>query len=520
MENRFLIFIFCCLTMSGCDGVKAQTQSLKQRANSSVFRKLSTGINIDTSLPSSGVWPKVAYDVAQFQAAANAGFKSVRVFMPFRADIEEIEGQIIDALSNDLAIVLCMWGKSSWAKKDIEFGAEQIAKRWGELARVWKKYPSDLVFEILNEPKGIGYKREDRYDEVMKLYNAAVQAIRNEDPTRPILIGSPRSNDPEYLDPYVTEKYLTYTFDGGKGFYDDTHTGVAIHFYSPKHEDGINFAMWTAPLPVEDKKWKPIVLNKITTASKWRDRIGVNIPIVTTEWGCWSFPGRPDKEITEWLEYHMSNFIKYDIGNMWYTGIQNNQRSYAIFDSELGWNQTMLDQLTGVTAKTIPKTSQIINSEFHESGLAWHLTSDKITKEYIYGNEAFSGNSMLKIKVPQKTAGQLYQQSYKTGGEYIGAPGKTLLHLIKGQTYRISFVSASEDGKGRIKIMLKKAKNSDLIYDSYKADEGWINIGREAKKYTRLYTHSADDELDVRLEFDIGSKEQVLYLDKVDLRRN
>ena len=81
--------------------------------------------------------------------------------------------------------------------------------------------------------------------------------------------GAPGSNDPEYLDPYVTEQYLTYTFDGDKGFYDDTHTGVAIHFYSPRHEDGFNFAMWTAPLPA-DEKWKPIVLDKITTASQWR----------------------------------------------------------------------------------------------------------------------------------------------------------------------------------------------------------------------------------------------------------
>jgi hypothetical protein len=216
----------------------------------------------------------------------------------------------------------------------------------------------------------------------------------------------------------------------------------------------------------------------------------------------------------------MSNFRKYDIGSMWYTGMQNNQRSYAIFDSELGWNQTVLDQLTGFTPTALPKTSQIINSEFHQPGLSWRLTSDKITEEYVYGSEAFSGNSMLKITVPQNAAGQLYQQTYGGNGEYIGAPGKTLLHLIKGQTYRISFMSASEGVKGRIRIMLKNANNMDLIYDSYEADNGWIHIGKEAKTHTRLYTHNAESEMDVRLEFDVGSKEQVLYLDKVELIRN
>ena len=167
--DRFNIFIFCCLTMIAYAKVEAQPQDPTQRANAPVFKKLHKGINIDTSLPSAGVWPKVQHDVAQFQAAANAGFTSVRVFMPFRSGTEETEQQIVDALANDLAIVICMWGNSAWAKNNIEVGAEQIAKKWGELARAWKKYPGDLVFEILNEPKGIGYKEEERYEEVMQV---------------------------------------------------------------------------------------------------------------------------------------------------------------------------------------------------------------------------------------------------------------------------------------------------------------------------------------------------------------
>lgn len=224
-------------------GIAQQTTALKQRNNAPVFKKLNKGVNMDTSLPSCGVWSKVQHDAAHFKAAKNAGFESVRVFMPFRAGIEETEQQIVDALSNDLAIVICMWGNSHWAENDISMGVEQIAKKWGDLAKVWKNYPNNLVFEILNEPKGIGYVYEDSYADAMKLYNAAAQAIRNEDPDRPILIGAPRSNDPEYLKHFVTEEHLTYTFDNGKGFYDDTNAGVAIHFYNPRHEDRINFAM-------------------------------------------------------------------------------------------------------------------------------------------------------------------------------------------------------------------------------------------------------------------------------------
>ena len=108
--------------------------------------------------------------------------------MAFGASIEETESQIVDALTNDLAIVICMWGHGSWYQGPIESATAHIASRWAELAKYWKKYPEDLVFEILNEPAGIGFKEERRYGEVMQLYNASVQAIRNEDPARPILV--------------------------------------------------------------------------------------------------------------------------------------------------------------------------------------------------------------------------------------------------------------------------------------------------------------------------------------------
>ena len=137
--------------------------------------------------------------------------------------------------------------------------------------------------------------------------------------------------------------------------------------------------------------------------------------------------------------------------------------------------------------------NQVINGEFFKPDLAWSLTSDKITKEFVYGSESISGASMLKLTVPDGTEGQLYQQTIAGTKKKPMPPGRTLLHLMKGQTYRISFAAKSQDGKGRMKIMLKNAKNMDLIYDSYDADNGWIEIGSEPSAYARLYTHNADD---------------------------
>lgn len=498
-------------------GISNEISAGGPRVNAPVFKKLHKGINMDTAHPDRGVWAKIQHDGVHFQAAADAGFDSVRVVFPVQANYESTERQIKDAFANKLAIVVCMWGSIAWPGNP-QLGERQIADKWRELAEAWKEYPNDLVFEILNEPQGIGFMTADGAAEVMPLYNAAVQAIRDVDPDRPILIGSPGLNDSEFLDPYVTDKYLTYTFDGGKGFYEDTNTGVAIHFYSPKHKDGFNFAMWTQSL--KGKNWKPPILTEITQAAKWRDRIGVNIPVITTEWGCWQFPGRSEQELSEWLDYHMSKFRAYNLGNMWYTGMHNNQRSFGIFDSELGWNQTVLDKLTGVRPTVLPKISQVINGEFFTPDHAWHLTSDKIKREYIHGKKAFSGFSMLKLTVPDDGEGQLYLQSYKGKNEYMGAPARTLLHLIKGQAYLISFMAASQDGEGQIKVMLKNAKTKDALYDSHEAEGTWIDIGKEPRTYTRLYTHNTENEMDVRLELDVGSRRQVLYLDKVEFIRH
>ena len=500
-------------------GASKEKPAGKSRTYAPVFKKLHKGINIDTARRDSGVWPKIQHDIAHFEAAADAGFDSVRVFLPVQSNFESTEQQINDALSNKLAIVVCMWGSPAWPRNP-KLGEQQITDKWRQLAEAWEKYPNDLVFEILNEPEGVGFVKAKGAPKVMSLYNAAVQAIRDVDPDRPILIGAPGYNDSEFLDPYVTEQYLTYKFEGSKGFYDDANTGVAIHFYSPKHKDGLNFAMWTMGLGKDELKWKDPITREIINAVNWRNRIGVDIPVITTEWGCWLFPNRTDQDLNKWLGYHVHLFDTHNIGSMWYTGIQNNQRTFGIFNSETGWNKTVLGKLTGVKPAVLPKISQVINGEFFKPDHAWRLTTGKISREYIYGRKAFSGISMLKLTVPADAEGQLYLQTYKNMDGYKGAPGRTLLHLIKGQTYKISFIAASEDGEGRMKIRLKDARNMSSIYDSSKADGRWLKIGKEPRTYTKLYTHNTETQMDVRLEFDIGSKPQILYLDKVDLIRN
>jgi hypothetical protein len=493
-----------------------------------LFSKLNKGIVLDVSTPTGGAWPKIIYDAAQMKAIAEAGFESVRLIVPYPLTLDSvksplgIQDQINDAFANKLSIVICIWGMNTWST-DVSKGKSDLAERWGQLARLWKNYSSDLVFEIMNEPAGIGFQGDAGNANAMMLYDAALQAIRNEDPTRPVLIGPPGYNDAKFLDPYVTKAHLKYTFDGGKGFYEDQYVGAAMHFYTPRGENGVNWAMWTQPLGTNESwgnasKWQGPITDQIMYAVNWRKSIGHDIPVVTTEWGCWQFQARDESpDLPAWLDFTINSLKTNDIGSMWYTGIMNNQRVFGIFDSETGWNPVVLGKLTGVHPTTWPSINQVVNGEFLPGDQAWQLTTKTITKEIITSG-AYSGNSMLKLTVPAGSGGQLYTQTYS--GTDDKGPGRTLLHLIQGKSYKIKFVlgtdaDASQQGRGRIQVRLRDASDGSLI-EEFKA----IDVPRGPTTNVISYKHGASSVMDVRLEFDVGTIKQVLYLDRVEFMRD
>lgn len=212
----------------------------------------------------------------------------------------------------------------------------------------------------------------------------------------------------------------------------------------------------------------------------------------------------------------MNLFDTYNIGNMWYVGIQNNQRAFAIFDSETGWNNVVLDKLTGVQPTKWPSINQVINGEFvDQSDQAWKVTTDQIHKQVVTQG-AYSGSTMLKLTVPdlKGSDGQLYLQTYTGSDDF--APGRTLLHLIQGNSYKIRFIAGTDaDQQGRLKVRLRDVSDERVIEEF-----NWINVSAGPTTNVISYKHRAASEMNVRLEFDVGSIKQVLYLDSIELIRD
>jgi len=141
------------------------------------------------------------------------------------------------------------------------------------------------------------------------------------------------------------------------------------------------------------------------------------------------------------------------------------------------------------------------------------LTTKGISQEIITSG-AYSGSSMLKLTVPSHSEGELYTQTYN--GTDDKGPGRTLLHLIQGNSYKIKFTVGTDAGQqGRIQARLRAAADGSLI-EEFKA----IDVSVGPTRNVISYKHHAATEMDVRLEFDVGSVQQVLYVDAVEFIRD
>lgn len=469
------------------------------------WAKLEKGVNQDVNTKSSGIKSKIQHEKAHMEAISEAGFESVRIFLPYSADYTMFEERIQDALDYNLAVVVCLWGSTDWNDAS-NADLTEFTDKWTTITQAWKnKFSNDVVFEILNDPESIGFDPSNDTDNtnVMKFLDAGLLAIRAEDDDRPILVGSLGNNDPQYLDAWFTTTHLTNTYSNGKTFFTDSNCGVAIHIYT--------WGESTLDLPAD---WKATIDGNISDIVNWKNNNTIN-PVVVTEWGAWMFDERTaSTDLSDWLDYTILKFNNNDIGSMWYAGIQSNQKSFNIFNSETGWNAVVLKALTGVEDPFVPATSQIIDSEFigYNSDESWRLTSEtNVTSSFVSWANALSGQSSIKLAVSSPTDSQLYQESSND----TDGTGRTLLQLIKDETYEISFMAKATAANGQITVLLQDADNLSTNF----FESSTQTVSTTSETFTLKYTHTEENAMNVRLAFDIGAKVQTLTLDNVSLKR-
>ena len=190
--------------------------------------RLGRGINIGNALeaPEEGAWG-VRLKVEYFTAIKKAGFDTVRLPVrwsahakadaPYTIDAkfaERVDWAVDQAIANGLNIIVNV---HHYDEMNIhpEENLPRLEALWRQLAARYKNSPTGVYFELLNEP-------HDKLTETK--WNAAIPkllaAVRETNPTRPVIVGPGRWNGISALDRLELPK-------------DDHHLILSVHFYDP-----------------------------------------------------------------------------------------------------------------------------------------------------------------------------------------------------------------------------------------------------------------------------------------------
>jgi endoglucanase len=191
-------------------------------------RRLGRGINLGNALeaPSEGEWG-VTLQEEYFQAIKDAGFDSIRVPIrwsahaddaaPYTIDpafFERIDWVVEQALSRELLVIINTHHYEEIMRNPAKH-RERLLALWSQIGERYQDQPSDLLFEILNEPNGA--MRADQWNSVLV---DALAVIRETNPERNVVIGSTDWNKASTLYQLVLPE-------------DDRHIIVTFHYYEP-----------------------------------------------------------------------------------------------------------------------------------------------------------------------------------------------------------------------------------------------------------------------------------------------
>lgn len=268
--NTLKTAFFVALVALSCN-LKAQIDSI----NIPVFelnKRLNRGINL----------PRIEnMDANHYKVIKEAGFNNVRIpIAPFNETVSEtdftlkpsffktLDEAIERALSNNLIPIIDFHQHHVIEKNPLGV-APAFYAIWQQIAEYYKDAPSDVLFEIANEPN----VKPDLWND---FYKMAYRIIRKSNPNRTLLIGTIYGNQIKYLkDLELPEQ--------------DRNIIVTIHYYEP-----INFTHQGAPWNPKRKdisglKWptedmpEQDVIDDFNVAQAWSEKH--NRPLHLGEFG-------------------------------------------------------------------------------------------------------------------------------------------------------------------------------------------------------------------------------------------
>jgi endoglucanase len=261
---------------------------------------LGRGINLGNALeaPKEGAWG-VTLKAEYFQAIKKAGFATVRLPVrwsahagadaPYTIDpkfAERIDWAVDQAVANELNIVVNVHHYEEMFNSP-DAHRPRLVGLWQQIALRYKDRPTRVYFELLNEPHG--KLTEAKWNAALP---SLLAAVRQTNPTRPVIIGPGRWNSIRALDKLELPR-------------GDRNLIVTVHLYDP-----FEFTHQGTPWVKGSEKWKghtwdgtdgekAAITKKLEKAAAWakaQDR-----PVFLGEFG--AFQAADTKSRARWTQF-------------------------------------------------------------------------------------------------------------------------------------------------------------------------------------------------------------------------
>jgi len=298
-------------------------ENKKPDPDKAVRERMRAGINL-TKMNGTGMTDDLSlyiYQQEYYDIIAKAGFNNIRfpvsisdMIVPgsknYKLDKEHLKRLDI-VINNALnaGLIICI---------DNHFGLdytdkEQFVAGWRQIAEYYKDYPSELIFELVNEPS-------DHPDSLLNANQmAAVAAIRKTNPTRNIVLAPNQWNGSWKL--WDTE--IPATMVNGKRVFDQ-NVILAVHMYRPydfthqgENREGAHISS-TSDISAA-------VLDVLEICADYEERTGRTVWI--NEWGVFQTHG-DDQCMPMYYKYVTNQLAKHDLAY----AVWEFNCGYGIFD--------------------------------------------------------------------------------------------------------------------------------------------------------------------------------------------
>jgi hypothetical protein len=357
---------------------------------------------------------------------------------------------------------------------------------------------------------------------VMEWINAAVAAIREVSLQRILLVSGPQFMQAPFLR-FVSPEQLPYNLPGGGGFAEDKYILGAFHMYEPgKYTMPKGKLVTLEELP----EWKQQVLGNLDLAAEWAKRW--NKRVVLTEWASQSEP-KVRADFLAYTRFVVEETRSRGIAWSYYCGVPRSYlaslgpvQHWSILDPESGWDQAVLDVLTGLKAPPAPSFNLIRNSEFvpgFSPGGGWGLsgwgTSDGSAVTQVQ-NASLSGRNALKINLDEQDVSVFQDATTIRIGktETDGAPQTPGIRLRTGSNYQLTFIARADRDGSTATVRFENAVEGELACWASRV----FPLDGQKQEYSCDYAHAGKDVPNARVLLLFSGGRNTILVDRVMLK--